>query len=198
MWHPASLLIVWLGLVLGLARLPLFPLLLLSAACLVLAGLRAPERIRNLLRRSRWLLLSLGILFLFFTPGEYLSGPAGRFGLTFEGLRESAEQVGRLLAILASLALLHQSVGTQGLLAGCYWLLRPLPWRDATVVRLMLVLDLVEQKGRTRWREWLWPESPGNDEGANSLPLEMPAMRRRDAALIAAVTVLVLGVSLHS
>jgi hypothetical protein len=183
MWHPASLLLSWFGLVLVLQQLSLFPLMILLLACLLLAAINAPERSRSLLWRSRWLLLSLAILFLFATPGEYLPGVWGEIGLTYEGLRQCGEYLGRLLAMLASLALLHQTLGTQGLLAGFYCLLGPLPGRKTTVVRLMLVLEFVEQKRQTHWREWLMPERLDKVPD-DSYRLAMPRFHLRDKALI--------------
>jgi len=183
MWHPASLLLSWFGLVLVLQQLSLFPLIILTLACLVLAAIHAPERSRSLLWRSRWLLLSLAILFLFATPGEFLPGAWGDIGLTYEGLRQCGEYLGRLLTMLASLALLHQTLGTQGLLAGFYWLLGPLPGRKATVVRLMLVLEFVEQKRQTNWREWLVPERL-DKVPYDSYSLAMPMFHLRDKTLI--------------
>lgn len=184
MWHPASLLLSWLGFALVLAWLPLLALLAMTVLTLVLAFCAAPARSRSLFWRSRWLLLSLAILFLFVTPGEYLPGAWGRIGLTHEGLRQSAEQLGRLLAMLASLALLHERVGTQGLLLGLYCLLRPFPWRDETVVRLMLVLEFVEQKPASGWREWLVPEADRMTEGLATYSLAMPPLQWRDRFLM--------------
>lgn len=162
--------------------MPTQSLLPIALACLALAAAFAAERARNLLWRSRWLLMSLGTLFLFFTPGEFLPGLPGRIGLTYEGLRLCAEQLSRLLAMLASLALLHQRVGTQGLLIAFYWLLRPFPRRGMTVVRLMLVLDFVEQRRRVGWREWLVPENEAS--AVDAMYLTMPLLRGRDKALM--------------
>ncbi len=183
MWHPASLLLSWFGLVLVLQQLSLFPLFILTLICLVLAAVHAPERSRSLFWRSRWLLFSLAILFLFVTPGEYLPGAWGEIGLTYEGLRQCGEYLGRLLAMLATLALLHQTLGTPGLLAGFFWLLGPLPGRKSTVVRLMLVLEFVEQKHQPSWREWLAPERT-DTVTLDSYRLAMPAFHLRDKILI--------------
>ncbi|MDP1651159.1 MAG: CbiQ family ECF transporter T component [Rhodocyclaceae bacterium] len=183
MWHPASLLLSWFSLVLVLQQLSLFPLIVLTLVCLALAAAYAPERSRSLLWRSRWLLFSLGFLFLFITPGEFLPGVWGELGLTYEGLRQCGEHLGRLLAMLASLALLHQTLGTQGLLAGFYWLLGPLPGRATTVVRLMLVLEFVEQKRQTGWREWLVPEQ-ADAVAVDCYRLAMPHFQLRDKILI--------------
>ncbi len=186
MWHPASLLLAWLGLAIALQWLDLALLAGLTAIFLVLMAIFAARRGSRLLKRARWLLLSLAILFLFLTPGEFLPGFWGRFGLTYEGLRHAGEQLCRLLAMLASLAVLHQQVGTKGLLAGLYWLLAPFPGRATTVVRLMLVLEFAEQKQTTGWRDWLAADCVPAEKSAQvqRYSLAMPAFRTRDRLLV--------------
>ncbi len=183
-FHPASLLLAWLVFALGLQWLSLLWLAVVASSCIALAIVLASNRTRALLRRTRWLLLSLLILYLFFTPGEYLPGMAGTLGLTHEGLRQGAEQICRLLALLASLALLHRQLGTTGLLVGLYWLLSPFAWREKTVVRLMLVLDTVERQRARPWREWLMPIVIGESELPASLTLTMPRFCAIDLALM--------------
>ncbi len=156
----------------------------LVVVSLLLAATLAPTRSLRLLRRSRWLLLSIGVLFLFFSPGEYLPGFAGRIGLTYEGVTHAGEQIGRLLAILLSLALLHERIGTPGLLAGLYKLLGPFSWRETTVVRLMLVLEFVEDKRVTGWREWLSQGTQADSAARNHFALVMPHLRRLDLAVM--------------
>jgi energy-coupling factor transport system permease protein len=184
MWHPASLLLTWLGFALLLQWVAPHWLALLALVAVLLSLFVAGERSRNLLRRSRWLLLSLLLLFLFATPGEYLPGIWGRLGLTYEGLRQGGEQLSRLLAMLSSLAVLHQQLGTQGLLTGFHWLLAPFPWCRATVVRLFLVIEFVEQRGRLGWREWLAPEAEPA-VAPDCFVLAIPALHARDRLLIA-------------
>lgn len=197
MWHPVSLLLAWLAFALVLQWLPAHLMIGVAAASLVLALSLAFERSRNLLRRSRWLLLSLVVLFLFMTPGEYLPGIGGDLGLTYEGLWDAGEHLGRLLALLASLALLHEKIGTSGLLAGLYCLLGPFAWREATVVRLMLVLEYVEQKQPVGWREWL--KGGGMQEvsaSPESYRLLMPSLQLRDKLLIGGLLAATFGMAM--
>jgi len=189
MLHPATLLLSWLAFAVSLQWLTVAWVSVLAASCICLALLLATERSVNLLRRSRWLLLSLAVLYLFATPGEYLPGILGDIGLTLEGLHQGGEQIGRLLAMLASLALLHQSVGTQGLLAGFHSLLKPFPWRQTTVVRLMLVLEYVEQKQQVGWREWLSPIAQKQTMLEDTLVLARPRFGWRDGILALLVLV---------
>lgn len=169
------------------------PLLLITSS---LAFLLATHRSRQLLWRTRWLLLSLLLLFLFATPGEYLPGLAGQLGITREGLAQGGEQIGRLLILLLSLALLHEHLGNQGLMTGLYWLLQPFAWRDVTVVRLMLVLEYVEQKSSVAaWRNWFADEAnlPDVVDGATCRLAQQPiAWRDRLLILLLGVVMLIL------
>jgi hypothetical protein len=61
------------------------------------------------------------------------------------------------VALLLSLAILHELMSTQGMLKSLHCLLHRFSWGEATVVRLMLVLDYIEGKSQIAWREWLKP-----------------------------------------
>ncbi len=183
-FHPLTWLSGWLALVLGLQWLSA-PLWLgaLLAGFVSLAAVRAGKRTWALLKRARWLLLSMAVLFLFFTPGAYLPGLPQWFGVTYEGVERAYDQLSRLLIMLTTLALLHERLGTVGLLSALHALLRPFSLRDATVVRLMLVLEYAEGREKLSWREWLSPASdamPANDT------LRVPAIRlqRHDVLMI--------------
>lgn len=193
MFHPASLLLAWLAFALGLQWLEVFWLVGAAAGSVTIALLHARERSLALLRRSRWLLLSLALLYFFTTPGEYLPGLAGKFGVTHEGLRQGVAQISRLLAMLASLALLHRRLGTSGLLAALHWLLRPFAWRDKTVVRLMLVLETVERQKPIPWRQWLSSSASGEDAPLSRLTLTLPGFHLVDLALLTTLTAFLLA-----
>ncbi|WIM06595.1 MAG: hypothetical protein OHM77_04840 [Candidatus Nitricoxidivorans perseverans] len=154
MIHPAILLIAWVGLAFALQALSLAGLAVASVFLLPLAAWRARRRTFRLLARARWLFISLALLFAFGTtsgqPFEVIPGA------TVEGLRMAGEHCLRLLLLLASLASMHEILGTSGLMKGFYALLWPIlgqKLRDRTVVRLMLVLDYAETP--KDWRAWL-------------------------------------------
>lgn len=198
MFHPASLLLSWFGFALTLQWIALEWLLPIACGFSLAAVVIAPERSLNLLKRSRWLLVSLAVLYFLMTPGEFVPGVAGAIGITYEGLQQGGKQIALLLAMLASLALLHRMVGTTGLLAGSHWLLSPFSWREATVVRLMLVLEYLEQGRHACWREWLTP----NPENETTLPdkfvLGMPQFHLPDCALLLFVAGVVIAVMIRS
>ena len=112
---------------------------------------------------------------------------------------------GRLVLVLALLALLLEFTPAEALVAGVYGLLKPfsaLP-RERVALRLMLVLQYAEeQKGRGRrrpWREWLdWLEFPDDDAAAQTLTLHAAPLGRADIVVLAAVVVLVAVFTLQS
>lgn len=165
--HPATLLLCWGGLVVVLQTLSLSELAWAALPIMSLSLLLARRRTRLLIRRARWLLLSIAVLFVLASPGERLPGAIGEIGITYDGLQLAAEHVLRLLLLLATLALLHERLGNEGLIAGLHWLLAPLAgWRkvrERVIVRLMLVLDYVETEPRGGWRAWLSGDAPGPD-----------------------------------
>ncbi len=174
MFHPASLLLAWVGAAIALQQLSLPGLGAALALLLPFVLVVAPKRGWRMIRRSRWLLLSLAVLFVFGTPGEIV--PALPWA-TWEGIAFAAEHVLRLVLLLLLLALLLQRLETDRLMAGLYLLLAPAAAigfdRGAAVARLMLVLDYVQgDTGDTHWRQWL--EHPVEPDPA---PLRLPVMR---------------------
>lgn len=160
MLHPTVRLIVWGAAAAFVQWLPATGLSLMCAAALAAGARLAPQRLQLLLKRTRWLILSLVLLFAVATPGVYLLPSLGSFGPTEEGVRLGFEHLMRLVFVLATLAVLLQMTGMEGLVAGLHGLILPLSWlgldRGRVAVRLMLVMLYVEQSppGR-RWREWL-------------------------------------------
>jgi energy-coupling factor transport system permease protein len=165
--HPATLLFAWGVLAVSLQSSPVSVLALIAAALIPVALFLARRRAWVLLRRARWLLLSIIVLFAFATPGQRLDGFAGDMGLTRDGFLLASEHVLRLALLLVSLAVVHETLGTSGMMTGLHWLLTPLAgWRalrERIVVRLMLVLDYVENAPVMRWRDWLNRDLAGPD-----------------------------------
>jgi hypothetical protein len=100
----------------------------------------------------------------------------------------AAEHVLRLTLLLSSLAMLHQRLGNDGLIAGLHWLLGPIAgWRELReriVVRLILVLDYVETEPRGGWRGWL----SGETSGPERLSLVTGRVGYRDWTVLAVLT----------
>lgn len=155
--HPTTLLIVWLLLLLGVQCLNGIAL---AAAFLLLPalGMAVLRRGVKLVWRTRWLLVSLLIVFAWGVAGEPLwDGP---LAATREGLREASTHIGRLLLVLIAVAAFLEAMPLADLLAALRGLLGPLRYlgcdADRGVIRLMLVLRYVETLPRPRdWRTLL-------------------------------------------
>lgn len=144
--HPASLILLWLALLAATASRGGLPLLLVTLILVLAALAVAAAHLRRLLRRSRWLLLTLFVLFAWMTPGTPLLWLPG---ISSEGLHLAAEHVLRLVLALAALALVLQVLSPVALVAGIRSLLAPLARlglpRDRIAVRLALTLEEVER-----------------------------------------------------
>lgn len=163
MLHPTVRLIVWGAAVALVQHFSPLGLTLACTAALAVGICLAPKRLGLLLKRTRWLIVSLVLLFALATPGVYLIPPLGNLGPTQEGVRLGIEHLMRLLFVLATLAVLLHMTGVEGLVAGLHGLLRPISWfgldRGRVAMRLLLVMHYVEQSPPGRhWREWLQGE----------------------------------------
>lgn len=196
-FHPAATLLSWVMLVAALQFLSVQGLSWAALALLPFPLIFARQRAFVLLRRTRWLLLSIAVMFVLATPGERLSGVAGDLGITYDGLLLAAEHLLRLTLLLATLALLHERIGTSGMMSGIHWLLAPLAgWkalREKIVVRLMLVLDYVEDTPPTNWRTWLSIDGPATDQRSAHVELVVAAARAADWAVMGLLAVLALA-----
>jgi len=191
--HPAPVLLAWGVLVIALQSLSVMGLGLATIALLPLPLVFARRRTTVLLRRARWLLLSIVVMFVLATPGQRVPGIVGDIGVTFDGLTLAAEHLLRLTLLLATLALLHERLGTGGMMAGFHWLLAPLSmWhalRERIVVRLMLVIDYVESAPVGNWRQWL----SGEASVPEHLNLAVAPLRRLDWAVVVLLGALALA-----
>ncbi|MDZ4252959.1 MAG: CbiQ family ECF transporter T component [Sulfuritalea sp.] len=147
MKRPDSASLILLGLAVLVAAssragMPLF----LAGLGLALAALTvATAHLRLLLRRSRWLMLTMLVMFGWMTPGTPLPAIPGA---SQEGLLLAAESLARLLIALCTVALLLKTLAPNQLVAGMRSLLAPLALlgisRDRIAVRLALTLEEVE------------------------------------------------------
>lgn len=170
--HPATRLLMWFSFALFLPWLTATALALSSLVLLpfLLAGHHSP--FIRLLRRTRWLLLSIFLLYALATPGDSLLPSLGAFSPTREGLQTGTLQAWRLAILLAGLALLLAATPGKELLSGIYYLIRPLAAlgvaSDRIAARIWLTLYYAEQTLHLKPREW-------RDKLAHALNPEEPA-----------------------
>lgn len=191
--HPALSLFVWTGFAVAGQLLPYMELLLFSTACIVLAAIVATTRLRKLMRRSRYLLLALFVLFAFFTPGQRLAVAPNWLPLTYEGLHLCVQQLARVLSVIALVALLLERLRSAELVQGICVLAAPLRWvggdPDRLAVRLSLVLWMVAEARAGSWREWL--ADPAEDRPLPKIAFSARHMRPADRVWLAILMVAV-------
>ncbi|HCA27145.1 MAG TPA: hypothetical protein DEP05_05820 [Betaproteobacteria bacterium] len=197
--HPATKILLWLSLVLAIPQFRPDALLVLTGA--LLPALQTTPRFIKLLRRTRWLLLSLFLVYALTTPGHAVLPAFASLSPTREGLVSGGLQLWRLVLILASLALLFAACSRNCLLTGLLVLLRPLQWlgfpANRFAARIWLTLGYAESAPQLRFAEWrrMWGRdalSPWN-EGPAVISLDIPHLAWRDAAMLAIVAALLTG-----
>lgn len=146
--HPTVQILAWSLSVLVVQRLSLLWLLCATALILWLALWFSSGKLRQLIKRTRWVMLSLWLIYAYTTPGHALWNALGLYSPTWEGLHDGLLQWLRLLASLASLAVLLDRLSRDQLISGLYTLFAPLAWlhisRERLAVRLALTLQYAE------------------------------------------------------
>ncbi|MDP2879439.1 MAG: CbiQ family ECF transporter T component [Sulfuricella sp.] len=192
--HPASLILIWLAFafcVPWLRPAELSAIVFLFSLPLLL---RHSAQYLKLLRRSRWLLISLILVYAFVTPGVAAIPVLGAYSPSREGLLSGGLQALRLLALLATLALLLATTSRDRILAGLYFLLRPFILIgvdvDRVAARIWLTLHYAEKTGHAgsrrsgEWRERLRAALHGSGHEMTSIELEIGSLSWSDCAAL--------------
>lgn len=198
--HPATRIVLWILFAVVLAVMDWRGLAMTTALLAVaLAGLR-DRTCLAMLRRARWLLLSLLLIYGFATPGAELTVGGVPLLMSREGLQSGAVQAWRLVAMIAGLALLLALTPAPQLIAGIYAILSPLratgvqPERAA--VRLSLTLDYARALGRPKeksWREALMNALEPDSDPPARVVIERPPFTWHDAAALAVGAMMLLA-----
>lgn len=199
--HPAVQILVWALLALLAQRLQPLPLLALCAVLFGLALVLSSRQLLALLRRTRWILFSLLLIYAYTTPGAALWTRLGVLSPTHEGLLDGLLQLGRLLSVLSGLAILLELLPLERLISGLYTLAYPLRWfglsRERIAVRLALTLEYAESAmGDTAkdWRTTIGSALQPATTGAAHIELRLQAFGLVDALLLLASAALLAGV----
>jgi hypothetical protein len=157
--HAATLLALWLMWLLAGQTVGSPGQALWVGAAMLVGGLFAGRRFLILLRRLRWLLLAILLIFAFGTPGRLVI-PDLPAGPTLEGLHAALCAMSKLVAMAGSVAVLMESLTPARLAGGIHRLVHPLsatpPAPDDFALRLQLVLhELDSRLPRRDWTYWL-------------------------------------------
>lgn len=198
--HPAVQIVVWISLSLLAQGLRPMALLVLSAILFAWALRLCAVQLLSLLRRTRWILLSLLLIYAYTTPGVALWAQLGMVSPTREGVLDGLLQLGRLLSVLSGLAILLALLSQTQLISGLYTLAYPLRWfglsRERIAVRLALTLEYAETAMRdtaSDWRATISGALQPAATGATHIELRLQAFGLVDVLLLAASAAVLIG-----
>jgi energy-coupling factor transport system permease protein len=181
--HPVTQITIWVSLAIVVQSLQTAVLPLLASALVFIAFKAHSKRLVTLLRRTRWVIISILVIYAFMTPGvglwylPYIPSP------TREGLLDGLMQLSRLVFVLAGLSVLLTSLSQERLISGIYSLSYPLRLfglsRERIAVRLALTLNYAEkvmQETAKDWRSGIEHAlEPTNESlSAFELPMQLP------------------------
>ncbi len=186
--HPSTALLVTLIAIVVIQFLGMAGLVSVSVL-LLLTIKKSATGWWQLVRRMRWLLLSVWLILAYGVPGDAV------FDLTWmpthEGVAEATLHVARLMLMLGCLAWLFSLLGKQGLLVALHTLLHPLARygvaSERLVVRLALVMqNLQAEMPKGAWRKML-DGDPVHGGGPKTLRIEMKPWRSVDYLILLGV-----------
>jgi energy-coupling factor transport system permease protein len=200
--HPAVLILAWITLAIVAQALPAAGLVMLAPLLLGLALMLDARQLTRLLRRTRWILLSLLLIYAYTTPGAGWLPELGRYSPTIEGVGEGFIQLGRLLSMLSGLAILLSLLSQSEFIGGIHALVYPLRWlglsRERVAVRLALTLEYAEPAmGETAadWRSSIRKAlRPPQMNGSQQIELHAPGLRMVDGGCLLLCAAMLYGV----
>jgi energy-coupling factor transporter transmembrane protein EcfT len=190
-FHPAAQILAWCLLVAAAQVLAINALLAVAGFVFLGALLVSNRRFMQLLRRTRWIMLSLLLVYAYTTPGQPVLDLLGIFSPSREGLGDGVLQLTRLMVVLAGLAILLERLHRQKLIAGLYSLLAPLQLvglsRERVAIRLALTLHYAEvamvRESHT-WRDNLRSLFEPHEESSAQMELKLYRFGIRDWLLL--------------
>lgn len=195
--NPAVQIASWCLTVAALQALSYVAALCAGGLMLLCALLLSPHKLWQLLRRTRWIMLTLLLVYAWSTPGEPLFGALSP---SREGLVDGMLQLTRLLAALAGLAILLTRLHRQQLIAGLYTLFAPVQWLGMSRERLAVRLALTLQYGEAAmlrethgWQEHLQGLFEPHDHTEREIALPMPGIAIADAVVLGGALLLLYG-----
>lgn len=129
----------------GLYELALGFVIVLSVV--LFKRLQSIELTMRILRRMRWLFLSILIVYLWFTPGEPIIPSTADYIPTVEGLKTGLLRVFSLVLIIFAVNYFISTIARNRLVEAIVWLLYPLNWigidSSQLALRIALTLELI-------------------------------------------------------
>ena len=201
--HPGVLIFLWVCALIVMQTLVASALLAATAAMLLVAYTLSASRLLSLLTRTRWIMLTLLLVYAYATPGAAVWAMLGQFSPTWEGAADGLLQLCRLLGALAALSILLQLLSREQLIGGLYALAYPLRFfgwsRERVAARLALTLHYAESATRQAGGSWrdrvsdmLAATSAPHEAAQEYVEIRVAPFALRDGVLVAAGCALLL------
>lgn len=103
----------------------------------------------QMLRRMRWLFLSMLIIYLWFTPGRFILPFVGDYSPTWQGLLIAGYRIGSLVVIVVAVNIIIKSTPKELITGALLWLLTPLRVvglpHERLAVRIVLTFNMISE-----------------------------------------------------
>jgi len=203
--HPAVKIMAFILMAILIQHSKLRALVVLAVVLLLALFYFRVSRFMAMIRRMRWLFLSMLIVYAYTTPGEYLNHWPFDMAPSYEGLRDGFYQIARISLVLASISLLMATSTRENLMTGIYALIKPLSFLGISperfTARLYLTLqymDQVKKQSNLHDKTLSWPErfyvllSQTQESAAcEMIRLEVPPIGLFDCVCVAVLLILI-------
>ena len=171
-------------------------LVLLASGLLLVALKTALGHWLRVMRRLRFVALTILVLFAWQTPGTFLLPALESLSPTRDGLILAIVPLLRLLSVASVVAILKECLSPDAWVSSLYAISRPLGIfgvsREKLAIRLRLVLDHAEEQ-RLNWRTLL-QEAPGSGVETSALSCEVSCLSSLDRVCISLILLLAVAV----
>lgn len=103
----------------------------------------------QMLKRMKWLFLSLLVVYLWFTPGSPIISYIAGASPTWQGLQLGGLKIGSLIIIVLAVNLLVRPTSKEALISGLLWWMSPLRWfgvpYERFAVRIVLTFNMIAE-----------------------------------------------------
>lgn len=160
-FHPVTKILGLILIAIGVYQLSPIQMAFLAVCLFAAMLLHSFKHWFLMLKRMRWLFLSMFLIYAFNTPGEFVRDwPLnGWFDWppTYEGLQAGTLQLVRLMMMLAGVGLMLATTTTSSMIEGFYVLLKPLKYiglhPERFAARLCLTLHYIESNNLKQDRQ---------------------------------------------
>jgi energy-coupling factor transport system permease protein len=199
--HPAVKLYIWVCMAISVQILSPQALLLLFSLLIIVVFRIARQRFIHLIRRTRWILISILIIYSYTSPGVLMWDQIGVLSPKTDGIILGTIQLARLLLVISGLAILLTVISRTQLLIALYTWFKPLEIigvsRQRLAMRLALTIEYAEKgfnASLVNWQDSLEEMLAKTIYENSYIELEFNRFKLIDYAVMFVMTIALFGV----